>query len=150
MELRDKWALHYRIWTRLHLLGMWRRSQQTESSRRYPSEETDGLWPLWRLRCKFWGNYRIYEIRKHFEHFTSNFHWCYDWDLFLIHYDTHFRVSQYEQRIQGLTHVHQSIKDDLTEFEKLMVHNHDLIEIRGKVSITSSFLLKENMCRLII
>ena len=32
-------------------------------------------------------------------------HWCCDWDLFLIHYDSHFRLKQYEARVRGLSAV---------------------------------------------
>ena len=45
------------------------------------------------------------------------------------------RLAQYDARQHGSADVHQSILEDLNEFEKEMVNNHDLIEIRGKVSI---------------
>ena len=37
--------------------------------------------------------------------------------------------------VSGLTRVHNSIVDELSEFEKQVVNKHDLIEMRGKVSI---------------
>ena len=54
--------------------------------------------------------------------------------MFLIHYDSHFRLVQYDHRIKGLDAVHPSIAEELTPFERKMVESHDLIEIRGKVS----------------
>ena len=44
-------------------------------------------------------------------------------------------MVQYDARQHGTADVHQSILEKLNEFEKKMVNNHDLIEIRGKVSI---------------
>ena len=44
-------------------------------------------------------------------------------------------MVQYDERQRGSADVHQTILDNLNEFEKKMVNNHDLIEIRGKVSI---------------
>ena len=44
-------------------------------------------------------------------------------------------MVQYDARQRGSADVHQTILDNLNEFEKKMVNNHDLIEIRGKVSI---------------
>ena len=54
--------------------------------------------------------------------------------MFLIHYDSHFRLVQYDHRIKGLDAVHPSIAEELTPFERKMVESQDLIEIRGKVS----------------
>ena len=44
-------------------------------------------------------------------------------------------MAQYDAKQHGSADVHQSILDDLNDFEKEMVNSHDLIEIRGKVSI---------------
>ena len=44
-------------------------------------------------------------------------------------------MAQYDARQQGSADVHQSILEDLNDLEKEMVNSHDLIEIRGKVSI---------------
>ena len=44
-------------------------------------------------------------------------------------------MAQYDARQRGSADVHQSILEDLNDLEKEMVNKHDLIEIRGKVSI---------------
>ena len=44
-------------------------------------------------------------------------------------------MVQYDARQHGSASIHQSILEELNEFEKKMVDTHDLIEIRGKVSI---------------
>ena len=44
-------------------------------------------------------------------------------------------MKQYDERIRGLTSVHESIVEELSEFEKKIVEENDLMEIRGKVSI---------------
>ncbi len=43
-------------------------------------------------------------------------------------------MKQYDERIRGLTSVHESIVEELSEFEKEIVEKNDLMEIRGKVS----------------
>ena len=43
-------------------------------------------------------------------------------------------MKQYDERIRGLTSVHESIVEELSEFEKEIVAKNDLMEIRGKVS----------------
>ena len=43
-------------------------------------------------------------------------------------------MKQYDERIKGLSSVHQSIVEELSEFEKEIVEKNDLMEIRGKVS----------------
>ena len=76
-------------------------------------------------------------------------------------------MKQYDQRIKGLSSVHESIIEELSDFEKKIVEEHDLMEIRGKVSIClilltnlSNFIfsigyeqiiifsIKENPCRI--
>lgn len=43
-------------------------------------------------------------------------------------------MKQYYERINGLSSVHQSIVEELSDFEKKIVEENDLLEIRGKVS----------------
>ena len=43
-------------------------------------------------------------------------------------------MKQYDERIKGLTSVHESIVEELSDFEKEIVEKNDLMEIRGKVS----------------
>ena len=43
-------------------------------------------------------------------------------------------MKQYEERVKGLSSVHQSIVEELSDLEKEIVNENDLMEIRGKVS----------------
>ena len=43
-------------------------------------------------------------------------------------------MKQYEERVKGLSSVYQSIVEELSDFEKQIVEENDLMEIRGKVS----------------
>ena len=43
-------------------------------------------------------------------------------------------LKQYDERIKGLSAVHESIVEELSDFEKQIVNENDLMEIRGKVS----------------